>query len=105
MEYLAARRGLLNGIVGAGGGGLRLSERQWLVLALACAHQGGIISESNRMPHGVYRSLVIKGLLAPHRDGYSVTDQGRAAVAHCPVLSAKFRQALLARGELMDAGL
>jgi len=86
--------------------GLRLSQRQWLVLALACAHHGGIIAESNRMPHGVYRSLVIKGLLTSHREGYAVTNEGRAAVARCPVFSDQFRQALLgARRKLMEAGL
>jgi hypothetical protein len=84
--------------------GLRLSQRQWLVLALACAHPGGVIAESSRMPHGVYRSLVIKGLLTSRRDGYALTNDGRAAFAHCPVSSHEFRQAL-GRGELMDAGL
>ena len=71
-------------IVEAENRGLRLSQRQWLVLALACAHHGGVIAESNRMPHGVYRSLVIKGLLTSHREGYAVTNEGRAAVARLP---------------------
>jgi len=74
----------MDNIVEAENRGLRLSQRQWLVLGLACAHHGGVIAESNRMPHGVYRSLVIKGLLTSHREGYAVTNEGRAAVARLP---------------------
>jgi hypothetical protein len=32
------------------------------------------------VPHGVYRSLVIRGLLRPHPRGYAITDEGRSAL-------------------------
>ena len=51
-----------------------LSERQQIAL-LSCNSRP--CSYPNVIPHGVYRSLVIRGLLMPHRDGYEITPEGR----------------------------
>src|SRR5215475_12437063 len=49
---------------------------QWQQVALlACSSCPCAYPEV--IPHGVYRSLVIRGLLMRHRDGFEVTAQGR----------------------------
>jgi len=51
-----------------------LSNRQKIVL-LACNSRPCSFPEI--IPYGVYRSLVLRGLLMPHRDGFEITPDGR----------------------------
>lgn len=66
----------------------RLTKLQIFALASACIG----MSIEKKIPNGVYRSLVIRGLLtSTHR----LTADGGEALAGCTVLSDKFRRSLL----------
>ena len=65
----------------------RLTKLQIAALANVC------LGVSEHMPNGVYRSLVIRGLLT---STHTLTADGRATLANCTILSDKFRQLLLA---------
>ena len=65
----------------------RLTKLQVRALANAC------IEMPEDMPNGVYRSLVIRGLLT---STHALTADGREASASCTVLSEQFRRSLLA---------
>jgi hypothetical protein len=67
----------------------QLTRLQVCALASVCI---GMSMEKN-VPNGVYRSLVIRGLLtSTHR----LTADGCEALANCRALSDKFRRSLLA---------
>ena len=63
------RTGMMSEVVQGSDRGAKLSRWQYLVLVVACA-QGGVTERSNYIPTGVYKSLVIRGYLRPHRNGY-----------------------------------
>ena len=65
-----------------------LTKLQVWALANTC------IEFSRQMPNGVYRSLVIRGLLT---SSHKLTTDSREALASCTLLSDKFRETLLAR--------
>lgn len=57
---------------------IKLTPRQMLVLSSAV----GLPTErKSSIPNGVYRSLIIRGLLAPHPCGYALTERGRDALS------------------------
>jgi len=58
-----------------------------------CALANVCIGMAESMPNGVYRSLVIRGLLT---GTHTLTADGREALARCTVLSNQFRESLLA---------
>jgi hypothetical protein len=64
-----------------------LTKLQVRALANAC------IEMPEKMPNGVYRSLVIRGLLT---SSHRLTTDGREALCNCTILSEKFHRALLA---------
>lgn len=53
------------------------------------------------IPHGVYRSLDIRGLLRSTPSGYELTDDGRAAAAN--IKGGRQRMALVAQRERQEA--
>jgi len=65
----------------------RLTKLQVCALASAC------IETSKNIPNRVYRSLVIRGLLA---SAHTLTSDGREALANCKILSNHFHRSLLA---------
>jgi len=65
----------------------QLTKLQVWALASTC------IEISSQMPNGVYRSLVIRGLMT---SSHRLTTDGRDALASCTLLSEKFREILLA---------
>ena len=65
----------------------QLTKLQVWALASTC------IEISRQMPNGVYRSLVIRGLLT---SSHRLTTDGLDALASCTLLSEKFREVLLA---------
>jgi hypothetical protein len=65
----------------------RLTKLQVRALASTC------IEVSRQVPNGVYRSLVIRGLLT---SSHKLTPDGREALASCMLLSEQFRGLLLA---------
>src|SRR5262245_8251905 len=66
----------------------RLTKLQVWALVSTC------IEVSRQVPNGVYRSLVIRGLLT---SSLNLTPDGREALASCTLLSEPFRGSLLAR--------
>ena len=64
-----------------------LTKLQVWALASIC------IEVPRQMPNGVYRSLIIRGLLTSSRQ---LTLDGYEALASCSLLSEKFRETLLA---------
>jgi hypothetical protein len=65
----------------------RLTKLQVRALASTC------IEVSRQVPNGVYRSLVIRGLLT---SSHKLTPDGRESLASCTLLSEQFRGSLLA---------
>jgi hypothetical protein len=65
----------------------QLTKLQIWALASTC------IEVSRQIPNGVYRSLVIRGLLT---STHMLTADGREALANCTVLSNQVRRSLLA---------
>jgi len=47
---------------------------------LACHALGRFTRDTMKIPNGVYRSLVIRGLLRPCRGGYEITAAGRREI-------------------------
>ena len=58
-----------------------LTPRQQQVMVAALRHRG--VPRNPHVPYGVYRSLVIKGLLT-FTDHYELTEQGRLLFAAEP---------------------
>jgi hypothetical protein len=67
----------------------KLTKLQVYVLANVCI---GISTDKN-IPNGVYRSLIIRGLLT---NSYRLTADGCERLANCQILSDQFRRTLLA---------
>jgi hypothetical protein len=67
----------------------KLTKLQVYALASVCI---GMSTEKN-MPNGVYRSLIMRGLLT---NTHRLTADGCEALANCQILSNKFRRSLLA---------
>jgi hypothetical protein len=65
----------------------QLTKLQVWALASTC------IELPRQIPNGVYRSLVIRGLLS---STHILTANGREALADCTILSNQFRRSLLA---------
>ncbi len=58
---------------------LPLTDMQRQVLA--CHALGRFGPDTMKIPHGVYRSLVIRGLLRHGRKGYEITPEGREQIS------------------------
>jgi hypothetical protein len=57
---------------------MRLTDLQCLVLT--AASDVDWMPRTHTIPHGVWRSLVMRGLLTPRGFGYGLTEEGRLAV-------------------------
>lgn len=57
---------------------MKLSPLQSLILTAAANVDHIGFETGSNIPHGVFRSLVIHGLLRHHPHGYEITDMGRA---------------------------
>ena len=66
----------------------RLTHAQARALSCLC------LGTKAKVPHGIYRSLVIRGLLTGE---YTLTQAGIAALAACRFYSEDFRKCLVAR--------
>ena len=74
----------------------RLTRREAQGMAVILCNNADV----PRLPHGVYRALVIRGLLTAKHE---LTDEGRAAFDHCELLSRHFRDVLLGGQPWMGA--
>lgn len=61
-----------------------MTPYQHLILLAASAVP--VLPRHGIIPFGVYRSLVIRGLLVRERDGFEITPQGREALAREAVI-------------------
>ena len=56
-----------------------LSHNQIAVLVTAVL-DSGYVETRTEIPHGVYRSLTIRGMIAPTGNSYKITEEGRERV-------------------------
>lgn len=55
-------------------------------LLLLAAASVDAVPQYSVIPFGVYHSLVLRGLLAPHRHGFEITPEGRGVLARGQVV-------------------